>query len=160
MNEITHFHGVLPPRGNPPADRRGPEPKAPYGLPAPTEPDGLILHALRPLQEQLDDSLARGDRKRALQIAYGALSRVADTLAAYRGDTLRPGQTRIHALLIELDELPLESRPDGTLAEHGTTVHVSYCNWAVERAEADAMARALTAHLQTVWPGAWVVISP
>jgi len=178
MNEITHFHGILPPRGEPlqggldtlrystsgaarplqgaarpAADRRGPPP-------APTDPGGLILSALRPLQDQLDCSLARGDRQEALRLAYDALSRIADALAAYRGDTIWPGQTRIHALLVELEELPLASRPDGTLAENGTAVHVSYCNWTVDRAEAAVMAHALATHLQTVWAGAWMVISP
>jgi len=116
------------------------------------------LNALGPLRGELDAALARGDQETALQIAYGALSQVADALAAYRGDLIQAWQVRIHALLVELESLPLKPQPDGTLAEQGTEVRVSYRNWAVEREEAAAWAQALTERFQALWPGAWLVL--
>jgi hypothetical protein len=178
INEITHFHGILPPEGLFSSSHPSKEDVPRRAAPVPTGPDSLILNALRPLQDKLDVALKRGDREKVLrsdslrQIAYGALSQVADALAAYgtssledRGDPIQPGQVRIHALLVELEDLPLESHPDGTLAENGTAVHVSYCNWAVDRGQAAAIAHALVTHLQsdsfqqTLRSGAWVVIS-
>jgi hypothetical protein len=150
MSDITQFRGILPPVSANPRLHALPPSKA--------SPGGLILHALGPLREELDDALAREDRAAALQLAYGALTRVADTLAAYRGDQLRPGQVRVHALLVELEALPLKPLPDGTLAESGTAVSVSYRNWAVDRALAAAWARTLTDRFQALWPGAWVVV--
>jgi len=150
MNEITHFRGILPPTG-----------ANPYTPPShQASPDGLILNALCPLRNELDAALARGDQETALQIAYGALSQVADALAAYRGDLIQSWQVRIHALLVELEALPLQSQPDGTLAEQGTAVQISYRNWVVNRAEAATWARTLTERCKTLWPGAWIVLPP
>ena len=103
-------------------------------------------------------ALARDDRPAALQLAYGALTRVADALASYRGDQLTPGQVRVHALLVELEALPLRPLADGTLAESGTAVAVSYRNWAVDRTRAATWAHTLTDRFQALWPGAWVVV--
>jgi len=147
---ITHFKGTLPP---PNSDR-------PFVLPPHRNtPGGVILRALHPLREELDSLLAKNDRQAALRLAYNALAQVADTLAAYRGDRLRPGQMRIHALLVELRPLPLEPQPDGTLKERGTAVSVSYQNWAVTRAQAHLAYQALTERFHALWPGAWVVVS-
>lgn len=151
-NEITHFRGILPPAGKPqPGHRRVLPPNR-------STPGGLILHALGALRGDLDAALARDDRPAALRLAYHALAQVTDALADYRGDQVRPGQRRIHALLVELEPLPLEPMPDGTLAECGTQVTVSYRNWVVAHAEADAWAQALTRRFQALWPGAWVVL--
>ncbi len=100
----------------------------------------------------------RDDRNRALTLAYTALSRIADTLAAQRGDTLRPKQVRVHALLVELETLPLEPLPDGTVVEHGTAVTVNYRNWTVDRGAAAMWAQTLTERFRSLWPGAWVVV--
>ena len=121
-------------------------------------PDGLILRTLSPFHDELDIALARGDRNGALRLAYTALSCVADELAAYRGDKLRPDQVRVHALLVELESLPLEPLPDGTLAERGTAVAVNYRNWAVDHAVAAAWAQPLTEQFHALWPGAWIVV--
>jgi hypothetical protein len=121
--------------------------------------DGLIRWALTPLQDELHAALGCCDQERALRIAYGALSRVADAFAAMRGDTSLPGQVRIHALLVQLLPLPPESAFDGTLAETGTQVEISYRNWAVSREEAAAWTQRLTQQCQSLWPGAWVVMS-
>ncbi len=151
--EVTQFRGILPPsesgktRGHPLPPNR-------------TTPAGVILHALHPLSGELDAALARDDRPAALRLAYGALSRVADALAAYRGDRLLPGQTRIHALLVELEPLPLELNADGTVAERGTAVSVSYRNWSVSRNEGTAWAQSLSKHFKSLWPGAWVLVGP
>ena len=83
---------------------------------------------------------------------------MADTLAAYRGDKLEPQQVRVHALLVELDTLPLEPLLDGTLIEHGTAVTVNYQSWAVERAVAAAWAQTLTERFGALWPGAWIMV--
>lgn len=147
---ITHFKGTLPPAN----------PDKPFVLPPHrSTPGGVILHALHPLRGELDALLARDERQAALRLAYNALAQVADTLAAYRGDRLRPGQVRIHALLVELRPLPLEPQPDGTLREQGTAVSVSYQNWAVARAQAHLFAQTLTERFHALWPGAWVVVS-
>ncbi len=152
MSEITHFKGVLPPEGALVGGRVYAPP------PSKASPGGLILNALCPLRGELDVALARDDQPAAQRIAYAALSQVADGLAAYRGDRLMPGQVRFHALMVELEPLPFELRADGSLAERGTTVRVSYRNWAVDRREADAYAAALAARFSALWPGAWVVL--
>ncbi|MGQ9489519.1 MAG: hypothetical protein ACUVR4_01630 [Anaerolineae bacterium] len=150
VGRITHFKGTLPPAN----------PDKPFVLPPHRNtPGGVILRALHPLRGELDALLARDDRQAALRLAYHALAQVADTLAAYRGDKLRPGQVRIHALLVELKPLPLEPQPDGTLIERGTAVSVSYQNWAVAHSQAYLFAQALTERFHALWPGAWVVVS-
>jgi hypothetical protein len=150
MNEITQFRGILPPSCGTTQATTLPRSKS--------TPDGLIMHTLGPFRDALDAALARDDRSGALRLAYTALSRVADDLAACRGDRLRPNQVRVHALLVELEYLPLEPLPDGTLAERGTAVTVNYRNWAVDHAVAAAWMHTLTEQFQALWPGAWVVI--
>ncbi|MBM4459588.1 MAG: hypothetical protein FJ011_17815 [Chloroflexi bacterium] len=147
MSEITHFRGILPPEGY-------------HFLPPPSKASagGLILNALAPLHGEIDRALARNDQQAALHIAYDALSQVADRLAEQRGDRARPGQVMIHALLVELTPLPLELRPDGTFAEPGAGVQVSYRNWTVEQARALTFAHSLTERFQTLWPGAWIIL--
>lgn len=151
--KVTQFRGILPPR------ERG-RTRGATLPPSRTTPAGVILHALQPLSDQLDEALARNDRPAALKLAYGALSRVADALAAYRGDPLLPGQARVHALLVELEPLPLELNADGTLVERGTAVSVNYRNWAINRNEAAAWAQHLSKHFRSLWPGAWVMVGP
>jgi hypothetical protein len=150
--EITQFKGTLPPAAG-------------VGRPAALPPNrntpgGLILRALNPLRGELDALLARNDRQSALRLAYHALAQTADTLATFRGDRLHPGQVRVHALFVELEPLPLDPQPDGTLAERGTSVSVSYRNWAVAQAQAQLFAQALSERFHTLWPGAWVVLTP
>ena len=96
-------------------------------------PDRMIAHSLGPLRDELNAALLRDDQNGALMLAYTALARVADALAAWRGDSPQPQQVRVHALLVELETLPLEPLPDGTVIEHGTAVTVNYRNWTVER---------------------------
>jgi hypothetical protein len=144
MNEITQFHCVLPPTG------------VPAGAIA--TPASLIARALDPLRDELNAALEQGDQMGALTLAYTALSHVADTLAAWRGDSLGPRQVRVHAILVALETLPLEPLPDGTMIEQGTAVAVNYQCWAVEHSVAAAWARTLTERFQALWPGAWVVV--
>lgn len=151
MDEVIQFRGILPPEKGGLSGRRYAPP------PSKASPGGLILNALAPLRGELDTALARGDREAATRIAYCALSQVADALAACRGDTLQAWQVRVHALLVELEPLPLAPQPDGTLAEQGTAVRVSYRNWAISRAEAESWAQNLAERFQALWPGAWVV---
>lgn len=149
--EVTHFRGVLPPGG--PGRTRS------HALPPNrTTPAGVILHALHPLSDELSKALARDDRPAALRLAYNALGRVADALAAYRGDRLLPGHTLVHALLVELEPLPLELNSDGTLVERGTAVSVNYRNWTMARNEAETWAQNLSKHFMSLWPGAWVLV--
>ena len=151
MAEITQFYGILPSAGQAPAGQAA---VAPSG-----GADSLIRWALAPLQVELNAALARCDQERALRIAYGALGRVADALAALRGDAILPGQVLVHALLVQLLPLPAESLFDGTLSETGTQVEIDYRNWAVAREEAAVWAQRLTQQHQSFWPGAWVVMS-
>ena len=146
MAEITQFYGILPPGGQASAPPSG-------------GADSLIRWALAPLQVELNAALARCDQERALRIAYSALGRVADALAAMRGDTILPEQVRVHALLVKLMPLPPESQFDGTIAETGTQVEINYRNWAVAREEAAVWAQRLTQQYQAFWPGAWVMMS-
>jgi hypothetical protein len=146
MAEITQFYGILPPPGQ--------AAMAPSG-----GADSLIRWALAPLQVELNAALARCDQECAQRIAYSALSRVAAGLAAVRGDTILPGQVRVHALLVQLLPLPPESQFDGTLSEVGTQVEINYRNWAVASEEAATWAQRLTQQYQSFWPGAWVVMS-
>jgi|YNPNPStandDraft_1061719.scaffolds.fasta_scaffold01848_5 hypothetical protein len=151
MDEVIQFRGILPPEEGSSQGRRYMPP------PSKASAGGLILNALAPLRGELDAALARGDREAATRLAYRALSQVADALAACRGDTLQAWQVRVHALLVELESLPLEPQPDGTLAERGTAVRVSYRNWAISRAEAESWANNLAERFQALWPGAWIV---
>ena len=146
MAEITQFYGILPPAGH-------------ATVAPPDGADSLIRWALTPLQVELNAALARCDQECALRIAYGALSRVADALAAMRGDTILPGQVRVHAVLVQLLPLPPESQFDGTLTETGTQVEINYRNWAVAREAAATWAQRLTQQYQSFWPGAWAVMS-
>jgi hypothetical protein len=146
-SDVTHFRGVQPP-----------ENRAFSPPPSKASPGGLILNALAPLRNELDMALARGDREAALQMAYGALSAVADALAAHRGDRVQPGQVLVHALFVELAPLPLELRSDGTLVEPGTSVQVSYRNWAVGTMESQRYAQSLAERFRSLWPGAWLIL--
>ena len=67
-------------------------------------------------------------------------------------------QVRVHALLVELEPLPLEPLSDGTLIEQGTAVTVNYRMLGGGAREAAAWARTLTERFQALWPGAWVVV--
>ncbi len=156
MGEVTQFKGTLLPRQQADAGKRCTTSVPPNR----NTPGGLILHALDPLRSELDTLLAHDNRQAALLLAHNALAQVADALAAYRGDALHPGQVRVHALLVELEPLPLEPQPDGTLAERGTAVNVSYRNWAVTRSQAGLYAQALTQRFLALWPGAWIVMPP
>jgi len=149
MNEITEFRCILP------AGTTAVAATAPGSY---ATPDGVIMHSLSPLRDELNAALVRDDRNGALTLAYTALSRIADTLAAYRGDKPRPNQVRVHALLVELETLPLEPLSDGTLFEHGTAVTVNYRSWTIDRGVAAAWAQTLTERFQALWPGAWVVV--
>lgn len=158
MNEITQFRYVLPPTcGSMPPTCGGISPTGTLAGSA-AAPDHTIAHWLDPLRDELNAALLRDDRNGALTLAYTALSRVADTLAAYRGDRLAPQQVRVHAILVELETLPLEPLPDGTVIEHGTAVTVNYRNWAVEHNVAAAWAQTLTERFGALWPGAWIVV--
>jgi hypothetical protein len=150
MNEITQFRCILPPTRTSAGAASSPGSN--------TSPGELIRHSLHPLRDALNAALARDDRSGALTLAYTALTRIADTLAAYRGDTLRPKQVRVHALLVELETLPLEPLPDGTVVEHGTAVTVNYQSCAVDRGVAEMWAKTLTERFRSLWPGAWVVV--
>jgi len=157
MNEITQFRCVLPPAGS-----RVPPTGTPAGTAALLGSHGasgqMIAQLLGPLRDELNAALLRDDRNGALTLAYTALSRVAETLAAYRGDRLDPQQVRVHALLVDLEPLPLEPLPDGTVIEHGTAVTVNYQNWMVEHGVAAAWAQTLTERFGALWPGAWIVV--
>ena len=157
MNEITQFRCVLPPVCGSIAPTATPAGAAAV-LGGNATPDRLIAHLLDPLRDELNAALLRDDRHGALTLAYTALARVADILAAWRGDSPKPQQVRVHALLVELETLPLEPLPDGTVIEHGTAVTVNYRNWTVERGVAAVWAQTLTERFQTLWPSAWVVV--
>ena len=158
MGEITYFQGILPPNGAAAAGRSASRSGRVPGPAQWTSSDDLILNALAPLRDELDTALARGDEETALRLAYGALGQIADTLAAARGDLLQAWQVRIHALLVELESLPLKPQTDGTLMEQGTAVRVSYRNWAIDRSQVDDWAQALSKRFQALWPGAWLVL--
>ncbi|OQA46325.1 MAG: hypothetical protein BWY52_00796 [Chloroflexi bacterium ADurb.Bin325] len=98
---------------------------------------GAILRSLRPLQAELDAALARDDHPTALRMVYRALLPLADAFAAYAGcPPRRRGQARAHALMVELEPLPLAVGPDGTLVEQGAAVTVHYRNWQLAPAAA------------------------
>ncbi len=152
MAAITHFKGILPPQPSDDVCRALSVSAAEAG------PDDLIMGALYPLRSQLDAALGRGDQSAALDLAYAALSEVADALSRFDGELTEPWQVRIHALLVELESLPLLPQEDGTLSEQGTSVDVSYRGFAVDRAEAPEWAGALCRRFQSLWPGAWVAV--
>lgn len=152
MDEVTYFRGILP------ADGFIPDGSAFVPSPGTAGSDGLILSALTPLRTDLCAALARGQRDTALWIAYWALARVADALAAQGGVIVLPWQVRIHALLVTLESLPLEPKLDGTLVERGTAVQVSYRNWVVARSEAELWALSLAEQFRLLWPGAWIIM--
>jgi hypothetical protein len=159
MNEITQFRCILPPVGGSVSPFEGgttPEGGARSGPIA--GPAGIIARALDPLRDRLNAALLRGDQPGALTLAYTALSRVADALAAWRDDTPQAEEVCVHALLVELETLPLEPLPDGTMIEHGTAVTVNYSCWTVQQRVAALWAQTLAERFQALWPGAWIVV--
>jgi hypothetical protein len=162
--EITQYRAILTPNcgaahgcGQPSgpdasgADASGPDASA---------PGGLILQALAPVRDQLDATLCCDDRPAALQLVYRALVPIAEALAAWRGDLPRRGMVRVHALLVELEPLPLACRTDGTVSEQGAAVSVLYRNWLVDGREAGRLAQQLTHQWHIQWPGAWFMVTP
>jgi hypothetical protein len=149
--EITQFRAILAPD-------RG----ASHGYEA-LSPDALILAALAPLRHELDITLRRDDRPGALRLVYRALAPIAEALAAWRGDRPVPGQVRVHALLVEMEPLPLAPQADGTVIEQGAAVTIHYRNWAVNVCEAERWAREFQRQLSEQWcvrwPGAWFTIT-
>jgi hypothetical protein len=157
MNEITQFRCVLPPTCGSIAFTGTPTGAAAV-LGSDATPDRLIAHSLGPLRDELNAALLRDDQNGALTLAYTALARVADALAAWQSDSPQPQRVRVHALLVELETLPLEPLPDGTVIEHGTAVTVNYQSWMIERGVAAAWAQTLTERFGALWPGAWIVV--
>jgi hypothetical protein len=124
----------------------------------PSGSDKLILNALRPLKCELDAALTGGDQDGALRLAYRALSSLCVDLAAGYGELCSTEQVPVHALLIELQNLPDESRFDGTLVEGGTVARLKYRSWLVERNQAAIMAEALIQRCQGSWPNVAVLV--
>ena len=120
--------------------------------------DGLILHALTPLQAELDAALADNDRDGALRLAYGALSRVVDVFAGSHSGSTSSDQARIHALVVELEPLPLWPRADGALEDQGIAVQVRYRRWTVTREQGDHWVAGLAERWQMLWPGMQVTV--
>jgi hypothetical protein len=113
---------------------------------------GFILRTLRPLQAELDAALAQDDHATAAQLVYRTLLPIAKALSAFMGLPWRRGQARVHALMVELEPLPLIVGADGTLIEQGAAVTVHYRNWLLPRADAARWAESLSRELQSRWP--------
>jgi hypothetical protein len=114
---------------------------------------GFILRALRPLQTDLDTALEQDDHSTAVQLVYRALLPIAKALSVFTGRPRGKGQTRVHALLVELEPLPLTVEPDGTLIEQGAAVTIHYRHWSLPAAEAARWAESLSREFQACWPG-------
>jgi len=143
--KAIQFRAVLPPVQRAPAAQRGSAGALTLA--------GFILRALRPLQADLDAALAREDHSAALQLVYRTLLPVAKALSALMGRPWGKGQARVHALLVELEPLPLAVEPDGTLIEQGAAVTVHYRHWLLPAADAARWAESLGREFQTRWPG-------
>jgi hypothetical protein len=158
---MTYFQALLPPSDKVSGqwgarDLRGEE------VPCQElEREGPLSRTLVPLSlelgAELNRALAGGDQTGALQIAYQAACEVCDTFAAAR-EPLTAEQGRVHALVVEFEDVELSSAADGTLIEGGTAVQISYRNWTVDNAAAVDTAAALAERWQAHWPNAWVVL--
>jgi hypothetical protein len=153
---VIEYRGVLP--SFEPHDQADPGEHAHQPPPSKASPGGLILNTLWPLGRDLQGALAAGNERGALDMAYRALSRLCDDLATMAGSA-RPAahQARIHALLIELQPLPLACRADGTLASAGAAVRVQYRNWLIGADQAAILAEALIERCQHLWPNVWII---
>ncbi len=138
------FRAVLPPAHRAPA--------APRGAAGALTLAGFILRAMRPLLADLDAALAREDHPAALQLAYRALLPIAKAFSALTGRRWGRGQARVHALLVELEPLPLAVEPDGTLIEQGAAVTVHYRHWLLPTADAARWAESMSREFQARWP--------
>jgi hypothetical protein len=148
-SEITQFRAVLAPNCG-----------ASHTCDQAPSPGALILQALAPVRDHLNATLCRDDRPAALQLVYRALVPIAGALAAWRGDGPARGMVRVHALLVELDPLPLACGTDGTVSEQGTAVTVLYRNWMIDAREAGWLAQQLSHQWHLQWPGAWFTVTP
>jgi hypothetical protein len=117
-----------------------------------------ILDVLCPLPHELDAALAQGDQGGAVQTVYRALRPICHEPAAHCSEALGPGQVWVHGLLIDLQDLPLEARLDGTLVERGIGVRISCRTRAVKRSQADLLTHALTDHCSSIQPLLWLVV--
>ena len=165
MDPVTYFQAVLPPpdeisgRLDALCTPGSADLVLEYGR------DGLLQRTLVPLsaalRNQIDLALATGDATGALQMAFGAACGVCDAFAT-ESQPLTAEQGRIHALVLELEDIPWGSAADGTLIEGGTAVQISYRNWTVDGATAAEACAALAetdgaAPGMAGWPAAWVV---
>lgn len=138
------FRAVLPPVHRAPLAHRTPASALTVA--------GFILRTLRPLQTDLDAALARDDHSMAVQLVYRALWPIAKALSVFMGRPRGKGQARVHALMVELEPLPLTVGADGTLTEHGAAVTVNYRNWLIPAADAARWAESLSRDFQSRWP--------
>lgn len=108
------------------------------------------LQALGPLEAQIDAALAAGDVTSAVGLAYGGATRVASLVGEPAAGEDR---ATVHGVLVELAPLPLDTFADGTLAENGAYVTLTYQSWNITTAEAERLAGE--------WAGAagWIVDS-
>jgi hypothetical protein len=95
------------------------------------------LQALGPLEVQIDAALAAGDVASAVGLAYGGASQAAALVAE---PAMCEDSATVHGVLVELAPLPLDTFDDGTLAENGAYVTLTYRSWNITQAEAERMA--------------------
>lgn len=138
------FRAVLPPGHRAPA--------APRGSAGALTLAGFILRTMRPLQSDLDAALERDDYSTAVRLVYRALLPIAKAFAALMGRPWGKGQARVHALLVELEPLPLAVEPDGTLIEQGAAVTVHYRHWLLPAADAARWTESMSREFQARWP--------
>jgi hypothetical protein len=146
VDQVTQFQALLPP-----PDAMSGDPAAQCAVEAAyadseERRDGLLRRSLVPLSDALRAefslALASGDTTGVVEMAFRAACDVCDALAE-DGEPLASDQGRVHALAIELVDLPWTTAEDGTLVEGGTAVQISYRNWTVDREEAESTATAL-----------------
>lgn len=138
------FRAVLPPA------HQAPAPTAPGGA---LTVAGFILRVLRPLPTELDAALEQEDYATAVRLVYRALLPIAKAFSALLGRPRGRGQARVHALLVELEPLPLAVEPDGTLIERGSAVTIQYRHWLLPAADAARWAESFSREFQARWPG-------
>jgi hypothetical protein len=94
------------------------------------------LAVLGPLEARIDAALATGDVDSAMRLAF----RGAREAIALVADERRGSETvGLHSVYVELTPMPLDAFADGTLAENGAYVRLTYQRWDAAPAQAERL---------------------
>lgn len=94
------------------------------------------LDMLSPFEAQIDAALAAGNVESAMGMAFAAASQAVGLVSG----PASAATARVHGVMVELAPLPLDTFDDGTLAENGAYVSLTYQSWDISPGQAERMA--------------------